>query len=137
MFKNKQLKLPLIQFDQPFHPVILYENYLIRIVINIVMPQVLVRKCASRISCSCLFTETFLPRSQVFWHVIRFYVHLLLKEYFLPRSARQIHFFHCYKHVFRHQMFQFYKSFHPHKNVLLILCVSSILFCVRVRLSIG
>ena len=57
------------------------------------MPQVLVRKCASRISCSCLFTETFLPRNQVFWHVIRNHVHLLLKEYFLPRSARQIHFF--------------------------------------------
>ena len=34
MFK-KQLKLPLIQFDQPFHPVILYENYLIGIVMNI------------------------------------------------------------------------------------------------------
>ena len=32
---KKQLKLPLIQFDQPFHPVILYENYLIRIVMNI------------------------------------------------------------------------------------------------------
>ena len=29
---KKQLKLPLKQFDQPFHPVILYENYLIRIV---------------------------------------------------------------------------------------------------------
>ena len=35
MLKKKQLKLPLIQFDQPFHPVILYENYLIRIVMNI------------------------------------------------------------------------------------------------------
>ena len=34
MFK-KQLKLPLIQFDQPFHPVILYENDLICIVMNI------------------------------------------------------------------------------------------------------
>ena len=32
---KKQLKLPLIQFDQPFHPVILYEKYLIRIVMNI------------------------------------------------------------------------------------------------------
>ena len=32
---KKQLKLPLIQLDQPFHPVILYENYLIRIVMNI------------------------------------------------------------------------------------------------------
>ena len=32
---KKQLKLPLIHFDQPFHPVILYENYLIRIVMNI------------------------------------------------------------------------------------------------------
>ena len=32
---KKQLKLPLIQFDRPFHPVILYENYLIRIVMNI------------------------------------------------------------------------------------------------------
>ena len=31
---KKQLKLPLIQFDQLFHPVILYENYLIRIVMN-------------------------------------------------------------------------------------------------------
>ena len=31
----KKLKLPLIHFDQPFHPVILYENYLIRIVMNI------------------------------------------------------------------------------------------------------
>ena len=31
----KQLKLPLIQYVQPFHPVILYENYLIRIVMNI------------------------------------------------------------------------------------------------------
>ena len=30
--KKKKLKLPLIQFD---HPVILYENYLIRIVMNI------------------------------------------------------------------------------------------------------
>ena len=35
MLKKKQLKFPLIQFDQPFHPVILYENYLIRIVMNI------------------------------------------------------------------------------------------------------
>ena len=26
---KKQLKLPLIHFDQPFHPVILYENDLI------------------------------------------------------------------------------------------------------------
>ena len=32
---KKQLKLPLIHFDQPFHPVIVYENYLIRIVMNI------------------------------------------------------------------------------------------------------
>ena len=32
---KKQLKLPLIQFDQPFHPVILYENNLIHIVMNI------------------------------------------------------------------------------------------------------
>ena len=32
---KKQLKLPLIHFDQPFHQVILYENYLIRIVFNI------------------------------------------------------------------------------------------------------
>ena len=32
---KKQLKLPLIHFDQPFHPVILNENYLIRIVMNI------------------------------------------------------------------------------------------------------
>ena len=36
---KKQLKLPLIQFDQPFHPVILYENYLIRIVMNIMKLQ--------------------------------------------------------------------------------------------------
>ena len=35
ILKKKILKLPLIQFDQPFHPVILYENYLIRIVMNI------------------------------------------------------------------------------------------------------
>ena len=35
MLNKKQLKLPLIRFDQPFHPVILYENYLIRVVINI------------------------------------------------------------------------------------------------------
>ena len=28
-------KLPLIHFDQPFHPVILYENHLICIVMNI------------------------------------------------------------------------------------------------------
>ena len=33
--KQKQLKLPLVHFGQPFHPVILYENYLIRIVMNI------------------------------------------------------------------------------------------------------
>ena len=32
---KKKIKLPLIQFDQPFHPVILYENYLICIVMNI------------------------------------------------------------------------------------------------------
>ena len=32
---KKQIKLPLIHFDQPFHPMILYENYLIRIVMNI------------------------------------------------------------------------------------------------------
>ena len=32
--KNK-FKLPLVNFDQPFHPVILYENYLIRIVMTI------------------------------------------------------------------------------------------------------
>ena len=31
---KKQLKLPLIHIDQPFHPVILYENYLIRIVMK-------------------------------------------------------------------------------------------------------
>ena len=31
----KQFKLLLIHFDQPFRPVILYENYLIRIVMNI------------------------------------------------------------------------------------------------------
>ena len=55
---------------------------------------------------------------------------------FLTSISTTNPFFHCYKHVFRHQMFQFYNSFHPHKNVLLILCVSSILFCVRVRLSI-
>ena len=35
MLKKKQLKLPLIHFDQPFHPVILYEKYFIRIVMNI------------------------------------------------------------------------------------------------------
>ena len=35
MLKKKQLKLPLIHYDQPFHPVILYEKYLIRIVMNI------------------------------------------------------------------------------------------------------
>ena len=36
MLKQKNLlKLPLIQFDQPIHPVILYENYLIRIDMNI------------------------------------------------------------------------------------------------------
>ena len=33
--KKKQLKLPLIHFDQSFHPVILYENDLIRIVMII------------------------------------------------------------------------------------------------------
>ena len=32
---KKQLKLPFIHFDQPFHPVIQFENYLIRIVMNI------------------------------------------------------------------------------------------------------
>ena len=32
---KKQLKLPLIHFDLPIHPVILYENDLIRIVVNI------------------------------------------------------------------------------------------------------
>ena len=32
---QKQLKLQLIHFDQPFHPVILYEKYHIRIVMNI------------------------------------------------------------------------------------------------------
>ena len=32
---KKQLKLPLIHFDQPFHPVILYKNYLIGLVMNI------------------------------------------------------------------------------------------------------
>ena len=32
---KKQLKLPWIHFDQPFHPVILYENYLIHLVMNI------------------------------------------------------------------------------------------------------
>ena len=32
---KKQLKLPLIHFDQPFHPVILYENYLISILMKI------------------------------------------------------------------------------------------------------
>ena len=35
MLKKKQLNLPLIQFYQPFHPVILYENYLNPIVMNI------------------------------------------------------------------------------------------------------
>ena len=35
MLKTIKIKLPLIQFDQPFHSVILYENYLIRIVMNI------------------------------------------------------------------------------------------------------
>ena len=33
--KTQQLKLPLIHFDQPFHPVMLYENYFIRIFMNI------------------------------------------------------------------------------------------------------
>ena len=32
---KEQLKLPLIHFNQPFNLVILYENYLIRIVMNI------------------------------------------------------------------------------------------------------
>ena len=32
---KKQLRLPSIHFEQPFHPVILYEYYLIRIVMNI------------------------------------------------------------------------------------------------------
>ena len=35
----KQSKLPLIQFDQPFHPVILYENFLICIVMKIIKLQ--------------------------------------------------------------------------------------------------
>ena len=35
MLKKNTLKLPLIHFDQPFHPVILHENYLIHIVMNI------------------------------------------------------------------------------------------------------
>ena len=32
---KKQLQLPFIHFDKPFHPVILYKNYLLRIVMNI------------------------------------------------------------------------------------------------------
>ena len=35
MLKKKQLKLSLIQFDRPFYPVIIYENFLIHIVMNI------------------------------------------------------------------------------------------------------
>ena len=34
-YLKKKLKLPLINFDKPFHPGILYENDLIRIVVNI------------------------------------------------------------------------------------------------------
>ena len=33
--ENVKKKISLIQFDQHFHPVILYENFLIRIVTNI------------------------------------------------------------------------------------------------------
>ena len=35
MLKKKTIKIAIVNFDQPFHPVILYENYLIRIVMNI------------------------------------------------------------------------------------------------------
>ena len=34
--KKEKLKLPSIHFDQPFRQVILYENYLIHIVMNII-----------------------------------------------------------------------------------------------------
>ena len=45
----KKIKLPLIQFDQPFHPVILYENYLIRIVMNINKTSKIVYKLRSKL----------------------------------------------------------------------------------------
>ena len=69
---KKQLKLPLIQFDQPFHPVILYENYLIRIVMNInktsklhtglvVSERVGVRS-SLRVPCCVLEQDIFTPK---------------------------------------------------------------------------
>ena len=72
MLKKKQLKLPLIQFDQPFHPVILYENYLIHIVMNInktskivywliVSERVGVRS-SLWVPCCVLEQDTFIPK---------------------------------------------------------------------------
>ena len=44
--------------------------------------------------------------------------------------------FYRYKHVFSHKMFQFYKSFHPHKKRVIDSASKLDLFCVRARLSI-
>ena len=72
MLKKKQLKLPLIQFDQPFRPVILYENCLIPIVMTInktskisiglvVSERVRVRSSLGA-PCCALEQDTFTPK---------------------------------------------------------------------------
>ena len=72
MLKKKQLKLPLIQFDQPFHPVILYENYLICIVMNMNKTSKIVYWLSSKseggvrsslwVPCCALEQDTFIPK---------------------------------------------------------------------------
>ena len=72
MLKKTQLKLPLIHFDQPFHPVILYENYLIRIVMNINKTSKIVYWLSSKgdggvqsllgMPCCVLEQDTFTPK---------------------------------------------------------------------------
>ena len=69
---KKQLKLPLIQFDQPFHPVILYENYLICIVMNINKTSKIAYWLSSKRegegsiltlgACCVLEQDTFIPK---------------------------------------------------------------------------
>ena len=60
---KKQLKLPLTQFDQPFHPVILCENCLIRIVINInKTSKIAIGLVVSEAPCYVLEQDTFTPK---------------------------------------------------------------------------
>ena len=74
---KKQLKLPLIQFDQPFHPVILYEHCLIRIVMNINKTSKIVYWLSSKregvvrsspgVPCCVLEQDPFTPKKYCYY----------------------------------------------------------------------